>query len=115
MSHEAEAILKQGQGIDTNNVDQLINLVKKNRAETCLYRVICELSQNSNAHQDAGAKFARSLLRFRDSKHPEIQHYIEAMKFGAKAKSRDCITRYVNCHHSTHEIITTGNKLLRAN
>lgn len=115
MSNEAEAILKQSQGIDTNNVDHLVNLVKKNRAEVCLFRVICELSQNSKSYGDSGSKFARSLLRFRESKHPDIHLYVDAMTFGAKAKSnKDCINKYAACHHSTTEIINTGNKLLKS-
>lgn len=97
-----------------NNVGQLIELVDRNGAQECLARVICELSNNGRSHQDAGAKFAQSLLKFRQSKHPKVKQYLDAMTFGASAKSSSlCKSHFSKCNHSTSEVISVGNKLLR--
>lgn len=108
--------MRQGSAVDINNVSQLVDLVERNRAEECLARVICELSHNTRAHGDAGSKFAQSLLKFRQSKHPKIKQYTDAMAAGAKSKGNDqCKSYYPHCNHSTSEVITVGNKILRTN
>lgn len=100
--------------MDTNNVGQMVDLVERNKADECLARVICELSFNPNSHGENGNKFARSLLKFRQSQHPKIKKYIEAINDGAKSKNRDqCKRHHPTCTHETSEIITVGNKLLK--
>lgn len=100
--------------MDINNVGQLIDLIDRNKASDCLARVICELSHNARAHGDAGAKFAQSLLKFRQSKHPKVKHYNDAIAAGVKAKGTDqCKSHYPSCVYATSEVITVGNKLLR--
>lgn len=107
-------MLRQSSGIDVNSVNQLVELVERNRAEECLYRVICELSHNPKSHGDAGSKFAQSLLKFRQSKHPKVKFYLEAMTNGAKAKSNEqCRMHYPRCSHSTTEIISVGNRIFK--
>lgn len=113
LSEEADKILKQSGSVDANNVGQLADLVAKNGAEECLARVICELTFNPRAHGDAGNKFAQSLLKFRQSKHPKVKKYVDAMSYGAKAKtSQQCKSHFSTCDHSTLEIVQVGNKVL---
>lgn len=115
LTDEAERILRQGSSVDINNVGQLVDLVERNKAEECLARVICELSNNARIHGDGGARFAQSLLKFRQSKHAKVKQYLDAMTNGAKAKSNDqCRGFYPRCNHSTNEVINVGNKLLRS-
>lgn len=115
LTDDAERILKQGSAVDVNNVGQLVDLVSRNNAEECLARVICELSHNTKAYGDSGSKFAQSLLKFRQSKHPKVKQYLDAMTNGAKAKSNgQCTVHYPKCNHSTAEVVTVGNKLLRS-
>lgn len=114
LTDDAERILKEAGSVDVNNVGQLIDLVERNGAQECLARVICELSNNGRSHQDAGSKFARSLLKFQQSKHPKVKQYVDAMTFGTKAKSQaQCKSHYSKCNHSTSEVISVGNKLLK--
>lgn len=113
LSAEAEQIIRQGSNIDTNNVSQLLDLVKRNRAEECLARVICELSHNTLSHGEPGNRFARSLLKFRQSSHPEVRQYLDAMTNGARSRSnQQCLGFYPRCTHSTSEVINVGNRLL---
>lgn len=115
LTDDAERILRQANGIDVNNVGQLVDLVERNRAEECLARVICELSNNTRIHGEAGSRFAQSLLKFRQSRHPKVKQYIDAMANGAKSKSNDqCRAYYPSCNHSTAEVVSVGNKLLRS-
>lgn len=116
LTEDAERILKQSGTIDTNNVSQLLDLVEKNNAESCLARVICDISQNARVYGDSGAKFAQSLLKFRQSKHPKVKQYTDAMAIGAKAKnSEQCKSHYSRCTSNTAEVIAVGNKILRSN
>lgn len=100
--------------MDVNNVGQLVDLVDRNGAQGCLARVICELSNNPKSHGESGSRFAQSLLKFRQSKHPKVKQYVDAMTTGAKAKSGEqCRNIYSGCKHSTSEVVSVGNKLLR--
>lgn len=111
---DADKVIKQNSHVDLNNVGQLAELVAKHGQEECLARVICELTQNPRSHGDSGNKFAQSLLKFRQSKHPKVKKYLDAMTYGAKAKSSDqCKTHFSHCVHSTQEVIQVGNKVLR--
>lgn len=114
LTDDAERIVKQGHSVDINNVGQLLDLVEKNHAEECLARVICELSNNPKAYGESGSRFAQSLLKFRQSKHPKVKQYLDAMTNGAKAKNREqCKTNYPKCTHPTTEVVSVGNKILR--
>lgn len=114
LSDDAERIIRQGSSVDTNNVGQLIDLVERNKAGDCLARVICELSNNPRSHGEPGTRFAQSLLKFRQSKHPKVKHYVDAMTNGAKSKSADqCKGFYPKCTHSTNEVVSVGNKILK--
>lgn len=113
LTEDAERLLKQASHVDVNNVGQLADLVERNKAEECLARVICELSNNPKSHGEQGTKFAQSLLKFRQSKHPKVKQYVDAMSNGAKSRSPDqCKAHYPRCNHSTAEIVSVGNKLL---
>lgn len=115
LSDDADKILKQSNGVDVNNVGQLVDLVERNQAQVCLARVICDLSRNTRAYGDNGSKFAQSLLKFRQSKHPKVKFYMEAMSNGAKAKNNEqCKTHYPKCNHQATEVIDVGNRILKA-
>lgn len=116
LSDDADRIIKQGSTVDVTNVGQLINLVERNKAEECLARVICELSNNPQKHGDEGNRFARSLLKFRQDKHPKVKKYTDAMQAGAKSKNiEQCHGLYPKCgHHTTGEVISVGNRILRS-
>lgn len=115
LTDDAERILRQGSSVDVNNVGQLVELVARNKAEECLARVICELSHNAKAYGDSGSRFAQSLLKFRQSKHPKVKQYLDAMTNGVKSKNNSqCLAYYPSCNHSTQEVVTVGNKLLRS-
>lgn len=105
--------MRQASSIDVNNVSQLLDLVRRNRAEECLARVICELSQNTHSHGEAGNRFAQSLLKFRQNRSPEAKLYHDAMAAGARARNgQQCAANYPRCMHSTSEVIHVGNRLL---
>lgn len=113
LTDDADRILRQANNLDVNNVGQLVDLVERNKADQCLYRVICELAHNSRAHGDGGAKFAKSLLKFRQSKHPKVKQYLDAMANGARSRNSDqCKNLYPKCNYATADIIIAGNKLL---
>lgn len=113
LTEDAERLLKQASTVDVNNVGQLADLVERNKAEECLTRVICELSNNPKSHGDQGTRFAQSLLKFRQSKHHKVKQYVDAMAYGAKSKnSEQCRAHYPRCNHSTVEVVSVGNKLL---
>ena len=44
------------------NVYQLLQFVKANNAESCLERVICELSASPDLHGQDGVRFGRNLV-----------------------------------------------------
>lgn len=114
LMEEADRIVSQSGNVNMNDAGQLAELVAKNGAEQCLARVICELTQNPKTHGDQGNKFAQSLLKFRQSKHPKVKYYLDAMTAGAKAKSSEqCKPQYPQCSHSTQDIIQVGNKILK--
>lgn len=114
LSEEAEKIIKQSQGIDTNNVGKLIELVERHHADGCLKRVICELSKEPQVHGPDGSKFAQALLKYRGDSNQKVRSYLEAMTSGAKAKSiKECAEHYKKCSHQLTEVITVGNRLLK--
>lgn len=89
-------------------------MVAKNGAEECLARVICELTQNPKSHGDPGSRFGKSLLKFRQSRHPKVRKYTDAMTFGASAKSgHECKSHYAHCSHSTQEVVMVGNRIFK--
>ena len=44
------------------DINKLLQFVKDSNGETCLARVICELSSNPNAHGREGLEFGTTLL-----------------------------------------------------
>ena len=108
-------MIRQGNQGNTNDVGQLADLVARNGAEECLARIICELTQNPKSHGEAGTRFAQSLMRFRQSKHPKVKRYVDAMTFGARAKNADqCKANYAHCSHASQEVVQVGNRILKA-
>lgn len=111
---EAERIVQESRHISTNNVGQLIDLVKRHNAVDCLRRVICKLTNNPHSYDNPGQRFGQALLSLRQSKHPEIKTYLDAMSQGVRVKSAECETLYPVCAYSNKEIINVGNKVLRS-
>jgi hypothetical protein len=108
-------MIRQGSQVNVNDVGQLADLVARNGAEECLARIICELTQNPKSHGEPGSRFAQSLMKFRQSKHPKVKRYTDAMAFGARAKSAEqCRANYAFCSHSSQEIVQVGNRILRS-
>jgi len=95
------------------NVGRLVDYVDEIRAEECLARVICELSRDGRVHGENGSKFAKCLLKFRQSKHPKVKQYVHAESLGTRIRNYEqCKIHYHRCNYSTTDIITVGNKLL---
>lgn len=117
MSDEADKLIRSGGRVDTNDVDELVRLVNNHSAQECLARVICELSSGSKQYKD-GSRFAKALMRFRQSGNPKVAKYVQAMNDGSRFKnSNECrkISWFdISCNHQTADVVSAGVKLLRA-
>ena len=52
----------ESQNRQRNELQRLLRVVRQNKAEACLQRVLCELSVDMNVHGAEGAKFGNSVL-----------------------------------------------------
>jgi len=110
--HRRDAELQNRQ---RDELQRLLRVVRQNRAEACLQRVLCELSVDMNVHGAEGAKFGDSVMkRFGDLQVAETNKYRLAADVGTQYKSLSkCSQRYEKrCNLKTEEILSMGNSMM---